>query len=898
MMLEDSIYRYWGKADPKYPGEPKWHPAILHMLDVAAVARALLNVAGPRRNLLFRALPAVDVAHPLEWLSLLVALHDLGKLTPGFQAKVPELAQPLLVQGLPFQTTLDGGDHKLNGFSLLADLFRDLGVCEAAAVLAQFPAAHHGRFLLNANWKKERIRCGGTPWLQPRAQVIEALSELFGVGWEEFPWRDSEALPTPPMIVLAGLIAVADWIGSDADSSRFPYCDPAGLRLGDYWVDRLARARRVIATLHLHQQPAAPGVSQFGGLFPFDTPNPCQGSVLEMMRSITGAALLIVETPMGSGKTEAALAAADIVLRERGALGLYYALPTQATANQMFGRMEAFLRRNPGVDQGELHLIHAYAALQPAYEELRATSVDGGEGDLTASDWFAGRKRGLLSPFAVGTVDQALMAALRSKHHFVRLFALAGKVVVIDEVHAYDTYTSTLLENLLRWLAQLCCTVILLSATLPPSKRQALVGAWRKDASFDAPPRYPCVIGLGTTGNAQVREVYGIPQQPYRLEPLRVAKERRWEAISELVTARIEPGGCAACILNTVGEAQALFNRLRHDPALADAVLVLFHARFPLRQRLDIERLLETHFGKPENAGDHRPHRAVVVATQVLEQSLDVDFDLMVSDIAPIDLLLQRAGRLHRHDRPRPPGLEDATLFVLQPDLHVARPDLKPSDYIYAPELLLKTALLLEPGPIRIEEPQDLERLICKIYEEAVADCPEHLRTLLEDQAFQSRWEGKRLDQEAQKAQLPPEWDAETFFEAMNHAQTQFDDDAADTEALTRLARPRVTLVVLHDLEGRPSLSPDRAEPVRLTGEERIPLDEARALLLHSVSISDADWVKFFQAQSAPPPWQRTALLRNCRVAVFCGGEFVREGRRLRISSALGMEIVHPEKKK
>jgi len=893
MILEDYIYRYWGKADPKYPGEPKWHPAILHMLDVAAVARAILEVPGPRRDLVVKTVE--DAAQPESWLDLINALHDLGKIIPGFLAKAPEWAAPLRREGFPFTLTLDGTDHKPAGFALLADLFRDQGGCPVASILAQFPAAHHGLFILGRPLSDLRKGCGGAPWTEAREGIVEAVRDLFGVEWAQFPWRDAESLPTVPFIALAGLIAVADWLGSD--HHRFPYRDATGLKLRDYWQEQQARARQIVAALELHRPPAMPGISRFEGLFSFTTPNPCQAAALQTVRAIPGPLLLIVETPMGSGKTEAALAVADIILRERGGAGLYYALPTQATANQMFGRVDDFLYRNPGVDRTELHLIHAHAALQPAYQELRAASVDGGEGDVVASDWFSGHKRGLLSPFAVGTVDQALMAALRSKHHFVRLFALAGKVVVIDEVHAYDTYTSALLENLLRWLAPLGCTVILLSATLPPSKRQALARAWRPEARFLVPPRYPCIIGLGADGEAQVHGVEGIRQQPYRLEPLRIAKEQRWEAIAERIAAGIEQGGCAACILNTVGEAQALFRRLRRDPALADAVLLLFHARFPLGQRLEIEALLEAHFGKPDKVGDRRPRRAVVVATQVLEQSLDVDFDLMVSDIAPIDLLLQRAGRLHRHDRPRPPGLEEARLYVLQPDLSVAQPDLKPSERIYAPDLLLKTALLLESGTLEVAEPQDLERLICAVYEEAPSDCPEHLVTLLQDQEFQSRWEGKRLDQEAQKAKLPPEWDAEAFFEAMSH-KAQFDDDDSGTEAMTRLAPPRITLVLLHEVDGRPSLKPDRIEPVRLEGEERIPLDEARTLLLHSVGISDPDWVKFFQAEPVPTPWRRTALLRNCRVALFRDGELVREGRRLRLSEELGLEIVRPEQRR
>jgi len=248
-MSNDVIYRYWGKGDPEYSGVPKWHPAILHMLDVACVVKAFLDAPGSRRDALLRVIPSIDAGVACGWLCFVAALHDFGKVTPGFQSKLPEHALPLQALGFPFQARLDEGDHKPAGYVLLSDLFRERGNCESslARILAQIPAAHHGHFLLGQELQALRVRCGGDRWGMARQEIAEVLRGLFGLEWNEFPWRDAESLPTTPLLLLSGLIAVADWIGSD--SSHFFYCDATALELKGYWEECLHRAERIIAVL-------------------------------------------------------------------------------------------------------------------------------------------------------------------------------------------------------------------------------------------------------------------------------------------------------------------------------------------------------------------------------------------------------------------------------------------------------------------------------------------------------------------------------------------------------------------------------------------------------------------------------------------------------------------------
>lgn len=348
---------------------------------------------------------------------------------------------------------------------------------------------------------------------------------------------------------------------------------------------------------------------------------------------------------MGEGKTEAAFYAHLRLQSASGHRGMYIALPTQATGNLMFERAKAFLNRYGKSRRLDLQLLHGANELVEAYQKIRVrpNTPEGGEEGVEAQVWFSHRKRGLLSEYAVGTVDQALLGILPTKHQFVRLWGLGNRVVVLDEVHAYDTYTSGLIESLVRWLWALDSSVVLMSATLPKAKREALLkafGAGEIPKVEDKP--YPRITRVVKGDLKPIVETFEVRKQPtlaLGALPLDL------EALAGKALEQARSGGCVACIVNTVQRAQDLYQAL---VGKADGVEVhLFHARYPLEERLERERTVLAKFGKQ----GQRPQKAVLVATQVVEQSLDLDFDVMFTDLAPVDLVLQRAGRLHRHER-------------------------------------------------------------------------------------------------------------------------------------------------------------------------------------------------------------------------------------------------------
>jgi CRISPR-associated endonuclease/helicase Cas3 len=644
---------------------------------------------------------------------------------------------------------------------------------------------------------------------------------------------------TPALMLFAGLVSVADWLASAEE--YFPYLNGPPEDLSQYVQDRNDRAKRLIRELRfdMNQIPS----KGFSDLFDFTCANPCQTATLRAAEGLHHPFLLIIESPMGTGKTEAAQGAYARVAFRDGLRGMYYGLPTQATGNAMLPRMMHFLERLGLEGRTELHLLHANADLNPHYEGLRVAAEGDQARDVVASSWFTARKRGLLASHGVGTIDQALLAVLKVRHFFVRLFGLAGKLVVLDEVHAYDAYMVEEIYRLIGWLAHCQTSVVLLSATLPTARRASLIRAFHPNATIPQEVHYPCVIGVDSMGNIQGQSIQGLSEDEIHIIPVLSSPKDKIGRIVSFLTEKLAAGGCAACIMNTVGEAQALYEQVKLD--MANIPMILFHSRFTLERKLEIEADFLCHYGK----SGKRPGKAIVIATQVIEQSLDVDFDLMISDIAPIDLLLQRAGRLHRHERRRPDHLCDRNLYVTMPDFGEEFPEFGGSRWVYARDILLRTGLLFfEEGRYRsrsISVPSGISSLIESVYsEEAIRSVPPHLTKAANE------WETERLGTQC----------AQTYIaatDALMKAKDCLDDsdylgilsNVFDDEKVivTRLTRPRVTLIVLE--EGKTLAARSR--------------EAERMLYARSVTTDNRRTVEYFKSQPQPVEWQESPLLRN-----------------------------------
>lgn len=934
-MDTESLLALWAKLPRGKDAAPSYHPLLCHMIDVALVAQTMWDEVLPpaARQRLGQALDVpVDVAR--AWVAFSAGLHDVGKASPKFARQChravrhgTRISELLEAAGFswPPDTAAAAPHGPISAVALREILIGPgLGLNGAVADrIATLVGGHHGIFPSAAALAAlHSDAVGWGSWARARSALTAVLGDLFELPRELGPKR----LDNTGAMVLAGLVSVADWIGSNTeffphaipDVDAIPTIDPRA-----YARQVQPRAREALERLGWLGWAPRTEPASFPLLFPrTPEPNAVQRAVMTLTDELSGPSLVVIEAPMGVGKTEAALYLQDWWATRLGQRGAYVALPTQATSNQMFGRVQDFLGRRYSSDFVELHLLHGHAALSAEYETLRlqgdrlfvASGVEGDRGydgasaSVVASEWFTHRKRGLLAPFGVGTVDQALMAVLQTKHVFVRLFGLAHKTVVIDEVHAYDTYMTTLLERLLEWLGALGSSVALLSATLPRSRRDALAHAYARglgrpdaDSLASADTAYPRItwVGSSTAGSRQVdvRELGGRRVRMERL-PSRLPEEGQPFELGERLRRVLEQGGCVAVICNTVARAQAVYRALKpYFPGQSDdgwPELDLLHARFLFGERDRREKRALARFGKP-GAGVRRPFRAVLVATQVIEQSLDLDFDLMVTDLAPVDLVLQRAGRLHRHVRSRPPSLEMPTLWLLAPETDADGLPTFPGgfDRVYEPHVLLRSWLELRDRA-SLDLPGDIDPLVEAVYADDLT-CPVEATP-----ALRRRWDetGELLlrNRESDSAEARDRWlkRPHTSLPLWRFVQDPREEDEPDFhrahQALTRLTDPSVPVVCLYDSSNGVSLDPGGRRPVNPRSAVGVRL--AKQLLARSVPLTDKRIVFKLVEQDAPPAWQRSPLLRHHRLLVLnSSGSAVVGQHRVQLDVELGVVV-------
>lgn len=740
-----------------------WLPLYQHLDDAAAIAHLLWDCWVP--DAVKRVIGAPlggDLARARRLLVWLVALHDLGKCSPAFSVQVPELAALVEEQGLHVDPSIQGTEdrrrarHEIVGHRALKDwLVRDHGFDgRRASQYASIVAAHHGMppDAMGLQQVRNPRLYGAGGWAEVRQEFLDRAQKVHLEAGDLQIFVLTELTETAEML-LSSLVIVADWIASAENA--FPYA-----ALGEFPDETTEqRAARAWAVLDLPAAwhppiPDATIEALFATRFSLPAgsePWPGQRALVGLARETPEPSLFILEAEMGTGKTEAALAAAEILSARFAAGGIFIALPTQATADGMFDRVLRWTGRL-GLDTPEnVFLAHGKSRLNSQYEAMARSAYfrsigdqegardRGGDGhartrsdDVIAHHWFSDPKRGPLSTFVVGTIDQSLFSALRARHVMLRHLALAGKVVIIDEAHAYSTFMNQYMERMLHWLGAYGACVIMLSATLPGARRAAFVAAYDSGRSTlseapdaEVPARYAELSGdIGypsvTMSRTGSRPLVAAPQQPTN-RVRRVSITRLDDAGVSLVQALREVlrgGGCAAVIRNTVKEVQETAHLLAEE--FGDDAVTIAHSRFIALERAANDAQLLHWFGPPGPAVE-RPSKRIVVASQVIEQSLDIDFDVMVTDIAPVDLLLQRAGRLHRHRRgdqesERPERLREPRLFLTGVDFSATPPEpSRGAQAVYSSSILYRTLGVLD-GCNEIELPEDIPSLVQTVY--------------------------------------------------------------------------------------------------------------------------------------------------------------------------------------
>jgi CRISPR-associated endonuclease/helicase Cas3 len=862
--------------------DPSYHPLILHLVDVAACAEAILDrePAATRKRMGEILGLSWEVARP--WIMTLIACHDLGKACPGFQLKWPGATTLLSRSGIRIPRSVDTKiNHAFVSQVSVSELLQERDWPEdLAQLVADAVGCHHGSRA--SPMSLEYLSCneralGQKQWSDMRRGVLNALIEIFRPALTPM----KETLSGPDFMLLSGLTSFADWIGSN--EKWFQFGTPEDCDGLQGWYDsRRSNAARALDTLGWERR--SPLVSEhrtFQELFDMP-PRPLQDAVARAVDEMPNPGVILVEAPMGEGKTEAAFYAHQELQRRFGHRGLYIALPTRATGNAMFVRALKFLRDRRTNRTLDVQLLHGATLLNDTFQNLNVAGIHDpfAGGEVRVAEWFTHKKRALLSEYGVGTADQAILPILPVRHNFVRLWGLANRTVIFDEIHAYDAYTGTLLTHLVRWLLALGSSVILLSATLPPSFRKRLAQIVGADMPGEE-AEYPR-LSIFQTG--------GLQQHHFNIDSSFRRTVRLGKISTDLssfhasIADSLPSGGMGLALVNTVQRAQDLFRLFpsgepilrgsqRIGKRLADGTeLFLFHARYPADRRQSREDAAIEAFGP----GGTRAGRKILIATQVAEQSLDLDFDVIVTDLAPIDLVLQRAGRLWRHkrdNRPVPnPLLLVAGVAEEQPP-SFAGPLWWSS--VYREDVLLRTWAALR-GRQELLLPDEIDRLVKVVYEDQV-EIPESIRDRLV-QAMEAA-EGEEFAYRAQANQsiigLPDDasWNQPEKF-------TLYDDDEPGVHrtlmAQTRLGKDSVIAVPLFAYDA-------------FREEAKPELAIAKQWFRRAVNLSRLGVVRKLTGRGVPSGWKESPLLRNCFPLVMDLGDRWIEDGSVRLDEDLGI---------
>lgn len=772
---------------------------VQHMLDAGSVAARLwdtwLAPGLQRRFSEHLHLSMEDTRALVCWLA---ATHDMGKATPEFTCQYDRQENNEYFSAyrkrirqakfdLPHDLTVPdkSGVHPHNKYSqsilihLLTDNKNVEGMPrEVAVTLASISGAHHG---IPAGYFSNSLERNILILEQLSPQWHAVWQELYDITVERFGATSAlqqlaehgHPIPVAVQFCITGFVIMSDWIASNPDFFPMGTFGSAEqeqrTRIG--W-QALGLEQRWTAALDTN--PDTPAADLYASRFGWSNPTlrPMQEVVVEAARSMQSGGMMCIEAPMGQGKTEAGLIAAEFLAQATGRTGVAFAAPTQATSNALFDRVVEWVKYQTAdvaqehggpIEPHSMFLGHSKNRFNKSYEALSEADIfdesptPGRENNrkmlrpgtsLARHSWLSGTKKGLLSSFVVCTIDQVLMTALQARHVMLRYLGLASKVVIIDEVHAYDAYMSKYLSTALYWLGQMNAPVILMSATLPSDIRNELMKSYAKGLKIGTKPLklttysqptldldYPVIHTLTAEDNGTPKK-WKVEQPAEQTEIELKLIDDSPESVLNVLEPLANDHGCAAIICNTVGRAQEMHAFLSKQ--FGEEHVILTHSRFTATHRAEQEELLvsklgkKAHYSEADGENSSRPHRLIVVGTQVIEQSLDLDFDVMITDFAPVDLVLQRMGRLHRHDSrsssERTPAYRKPVCYVRGVETFGSQ-DKRPrfpdgSKAVYEPKILFSSYAQLLPHfdgePIRI--PADISPLVQKSYQKSMSD--------------------------------------------------------------------------------------------------------------------------------------------------------------------------------
>ena len=828
--MNQSFYQYWGKCQQSDTSE-NYHLLAYHNLDVAACGYFIVKKNYFNSAELFEQLgfSSNEIEKAALWFAYFLAWHDIGKFANGFQ-QLFQHNNPKLVAPDPSKGYLSRHD------SLGHWLWKKYLIEKSEIQLEQYNnniekiydiwllimTGHHGKPpILEAKGKlsfNAHDKQASLDYIKAINQLFIADAKLMCYPTNFFDKTFRKNL-TKLSWLLAAITVISDWLGSN--EQFFPFCSES-MELSEYWANyALANAEKAVATL-----PKRSSITPFNGiknLFPFiEKPTPLQQQALSCQLTNIGPELFIMEDVTGAGKTEASMILAHRLMAVGKAQGIYIGMPTQATANGIYQRTAKVYGQLYQADSHpSLVLAHGASYMNPTFTQtiINLDNISQQKylnNDNSASsecnEWFVDtRKKSLLAEVGVGTLDQALMAVMPFKHQSLRLLGLRHKLLILDEVHAYDSYMVKLLESLLHYHASQGGSAIILTATLPFFLREKLLNAFYSGLT-STPSSLTLNTDLPFPLFTQLNQKSLVEQAIETRDEVKRQVKIDWidniNSGIEKIKKAIEQGKIICWIKNSVADAISLYQQIKQNLHLDTKQILLFHSRFAYCDRLAIEQKTIEWAGKTSN--NTIRSAKIIIATQVIEQSLDLDFDEMISDIAPIDLLIQRAGRLQRHVRDKHGNIKSAThqnqprdernppiLTVFAPTWQddpsedwLDNPEFRNTKYVYANHAYLwfTQRVLRERGVITM--PEEARLLIEAVYRHDL-EPPEGLQ-----EAFYKAL-GEQLGQSSQ---------AKSIILNFNkcYSREQFNGEwDKEIEVSTRLSKDNIDLYLAYQQDGK-----------------------------------------------------------------------------------------------
>lgn len=835
---------FWAKTEP-------YQSIITHAIVSGTICKHLMeNYLSEGSRRLAAELLGLTEAELADFMAYLVSLHDIGKIEYHFQCKDPRTKE--LFRELGVDKSYIGKEntrHEKTGAHVMNHIWEQLEQdFDSSEIFSAMIGAHHQKDQNGGRFRKDVF------FDNFRQELEERMRKRF---WEDRELPEISARNEGVFeAVLLGMMILSDWIASGILFAN-----------AEDWIDAEDHEAQIIRKTEaflvqsgLGKEKIAWGTA-FTDVWPWipkDGMRLLQQGAENLFNSRKRHSLILMEAPMGEGKTEAGMYCAVQMLRQWDKDGFYVALPTAATSNQMVSRMSDWFRV---LDiQKKVRLLHGMAWM---VDECVSEDPQNTEDQNEISRWLAPLRRGLLGQFSVGTIDQAMLSVTKAKYGVLRLLGLGNKVLVIDEIHSYDVYMGEFIQRLLQWCKAMQIPVVMLSATLPPKLKAKLLEPYTKKPLSRGYPLITAVCEDGTVEEIPIAKT--VKNMTVSMELLPILNDP--EQIAGQAVRLTEGGGCICVLMNTVRQAQKVYSALEN---CFDGDLMLFHAQFPAERRQEIETACIKKFGKDKTK---RPKRAILVATQVVEQSLDVDFDAMLTAVAPIDLVLQRMGRIFRHDdTDRPPHLQKPSQYVLIPE----GADFGVDGYVY-PEVLLRQTIQVLKDRETVKIPEDLAPLVADGYDESKVP-PQEFEKWMEHMI------GEQV--EAGQSQKYLIGTPDKIYSALGDSSQLFDDEGENRylTVQTRLGEPSVRIALLE-----PELYRQVEVCVEKDGFAKVRNRElAKQVQMQSVSVTERR-LRFDKSELSYIKGDN--LLAGVRVYPAQNGTCELRGGRIRFDEKLGVII-------